>query len=151
MNVTLMTDASICGETGVGGYGFWVVSQRGGLPGQGKFKTLTKDSLQGELKAVINSLSKAIKMDAIQYGDSILIQLDNQGVIACIEGKSTPRSDIVPLLDKLKCIVKDNGLSISCRHVKAHTNRKDNRYIANKMCDLRAKEEMRKARKEFRN
>lgn len=147
MNVTLMTDASICGDTGAAGYGFWVVSQRGGLPGQGSFKDLTKDSLQGEMKAVINSLVKAIKMNAIQYGDDILIQLDNQGVIACIEGKCTPREDIVPMLDKFKCIVKEHQLSISCRHVKGHSNRKDKRYIANKMCDLRAKEEMRKARK----
>lgn len=146
MNVTLMTDASICGDTGAAGYGYWVVSKRGGVPGQGKLKGRIKDSLEGEMKAVVNSLAAAVKTHVIEDGDTILIQLDNQGVIGCIEGKCRIRKDMHPMLKELKCIAIKHNLTIECRHVKGHTNRKDNRYISNKMCDLRAKEEMRKAR-----
>lgn len=148
--VTLMTDASVCGSTGAGGYGFWVVSNvRKGIPGGGHFKGKTKDSYQGEFKAVINAMVKAINLGGIEPGDDVLIQLDNQAVIRCIEGETHPRDDIKPMLDKFKCIVKEHFLSIRTRHVKAHTNRKDSRYIANKMCDIRAKENMRKHRKKL--
>lgn len=147
--VTLMTDASVCGETRVGGYGFWVVSERGGLPGQGAFKHPTKDSLEGEMKGVVNSLAAALKTHVVEPGDKILIQLDNQGVIKCIEEGSSSRKDIQPLLDKFKCIVDSHQLTIECRHVKGHSNRKDSRYRANNLCDMRAKEEMRKARQEY--
>lgn len=149
--VTLMTDASLCGETGAGGFGYWVVSsERGGTPGGGQFKGITKDSYAAEMKGVVNSLASALKKGAIKQHDNILIQLDNRGVIQCIEGNVPPREDIKPILDMYKCIVDTNYLSVWLRHVKGHSKSKSNRSIANKMCDLRAKQHMKEHRKQLK-
>lgn len=146
--VTLMTDASLCAETGAGGFGFWVVSnERGGKPGGGMFKHPTKDSYAAEFKGVVNSLASAILSGDIQDNDNVLIQLDNQGVIGCIHGGYKPREDIEEIMVAYRLLVKTHGLNVELRHVKAHTGSRTNRSVANKMCDLRAKQHMREHRK----
>lgn len=151
MLVTLMTDASVCGQTGAAGYGFWVVSKRGGSPGQGQLKGRIKDSFEGELKAVAMALNKAINMQSIIQGDHIIIQLDNSGVVNCLNKVNKVRPNDTEVIEFIFNTLSLNNLTIEARHVKGHSSRKENRYTANKLCDMRAKIEMRKARKLHEN
>lgn len=146
MKVTLMTDASVCGQTGAAGFGYWVVSSRGGYPGQGPLQGFIKDSFEGELKAVANALAESVKLNRIEYGDKVLIQLDNSGVVKCLNRTVKVRHSEAEVISYIRNLVSKLNLKLEARHVKGHTGRKQVKYIANKMCDMRAKHEMKKAR-----
>ena len=86
-----MTDASVCGKTRAGGYGMWVVSERGKMPYGGSFQDLVTDSYIAEIQAVINSLAVAINHGMVLKGDFVLIQVDNldiqDGFLYCFFSK----------------------------------------------------------------
>lgn len=146
MRVTIMTDASVC-PTGAAGYGFWIVSARGGTPGGGAFKSHIKDGYEGEFKAVVNALSYGVSNNLIQANDDLLVQLDNKGVIEILKGKAKPRADLEVAHAMLKKILSTHNLKLKARHVKGHTNVKDQRSKANAMCDMRARLSMKEARR----
>ena len=145
MLVTIMTDASVC-PSGAAGYGFWIVSQRGGTPGGAPFKTPIKDSYEGEFKAVVNAIAYGLKQELIEYGDEVLVQLDNKGVVDILKNKLAPREDLQAAHRILKRTLQTNNIKLRARHVKGHSNVKDQRSKANKMCDMRARLAMKEAR-----
>ncbi len=149
MNVTLMTDASHCSETGAGGFGFWCVSGRGKLAGGKPLQGKIKDSYEAEMKAVANALNISIQSGLILSGDKVLVQLDNTGVIQCINRKSKPRPDVKHVLDYILEYARDFLIEIDCRHVKGHSKKTESRYQSNKHCDRIAKQQMKIARKKF--
>lgn len=149
MNVTLMTDASHCAETGAGGFGFWCVSNRGKLAGGKPFQGKIKDSYEAEMKAVANALNIGIRSGIIASGDKVLIQLDNAGVIQCITKKKKPRADVKHVLEYIFEYARDFLIEIECRHVKGHSKKTESRYVSNKHCDRIAKHNMKLARKEM--
>ena len=141
-----MTDASVC-PTGAAGYGFWIVSARGGTPGGGAFKSHIKDGYEGEFKAVVNALSYGVTNNLIQANDDVLIQLDNKGVVDILKGKLKPREDLGVAYSMLKKILSSNKIKLKARHVKGHTKVNDQRSKANRMCDMRARLAMKEARR----
>ena len=147
MFVTLVVDASYCHKTKSGGYGFWVVSNRGSFPGSGVIKTKPENNVIAEMFAVCNALYDSIHLEKIQSNDEILIQTDCLAAIQAFRFDRTKLSkqeiDAIQYLDNIS--VKLN-LKIRFRHVKGHTNNSEPRYIANKLCDMRAKKEMKKMR-----
>lgn len=150
MLVTLMTDASLCLKTGMAGFGFWCVSDRGKLAGGNTLKGIIKDSHEAEMKGVANSLHITIKEKLILDGDVVLIQLDNLGVIGCIQGKHKVRADLDLVIKHIRHLSKKHKLKILCRHVKGHSNEKENRFAANNYCDIKAKTNMKLARSNFK-
>ena len=144
-----MTDASVCSQTGAGGFGMWVVSERGKMPYGGSFQQLTSDSLIGELRAAVNSLAVSLNHKMIQNNDFVLIQLDNTSVVDLLNGKAAKRPDTIEAMEKFHLLVKAYNLKIKARHVKGHSNKKDNRYVSNNCCDFRAKQGMRQRRAEL--
>ena len=151
MQVTLMTDASVCGKTGAGGYGMWVVSERGKMPYGGSFQDLVADSYIAEIQAVINSLAVAVNHRMVLKGDFVLIQLDNLGAISCLQGKPSKRKDAQEAYQIWLQLTKAYHLNYKFKHVKAHTDNPDQRSKANFFCDLHAKKGMQKKRKELQN
>lgn len=151
MLITLMTDASHCVQTGAAGFGFWCASNRGKLAGGKPLKGFVKDSYEAEMKGVVNALQIAITAGLILSGDTVLIQLDNKGVIRCIEKVSKPRSDVKNVMGYLFTLAEEFDLTIKCRHVKGHSKNKDSRFLANHHCDSRAKTQMRLARKKIKS
>ena len=141
-----MTDASVC-PTGAAGYGFWIVSARGGTPGGEAFKSHIKDGYEGEFKAVVNALSYGVTNNLIQANDDVLIQLDNKGVVDILKGKLKPREDLDVAYAMLKKILSTNKIKLKARHVKGHTKVNDQRSKANRMCDMRARLAMKEARR----
>ena len=141
-----MTDASVC-PTGAAGYGFWIVSARGGTPGGGAFKSHIKDGYEGEFKAVVNAISYGVSNNLIQANDDVLIQLDNKGVVDILKGKAKPREDLEVAYSMLKKMLINHNLKLKARHVKGHTRVNDQRSKANRMCDMRARLSMKEARR----
>lgn len=150
MLVTLMTDASHCQQTGAAGFGFWCVSNRGKLAGGKPLNGKIKDSYEAEAKGVANSLVIGFRSGIIQQGDTVIIQLDNTGVVLGINGKlKKTRKDVKAVLSFIRNFKIQNNLSIECRHVKGHSKKTENRFSANKHCDKLAKEQMKMARLEI--
>ena len=141
-----MTDASVC-PTGAAGYGFWIVSARGGTPGGGAFKSHIKGGYEGEFKAVVNALSYGVTNNLNQANDAVLIQLDNKGGVDILKGKLKPREDLDVAYSMLKKILSTNKIKLKARHVKGHTKVNDQRSKANRMCDMRARLAMKEARR----
>lgn len=148
MQVTIIADASWCPDTGAGGYGFWIASQRGKLAGEGAFKEPSKGSAIAEMMAVVNALHSAIKEQLVQKGDKILIQTDCMTAIDIFNRKipvpvGKDKWKIVGTFDKF---IHLRELSYEFRHVKGHTNGGNARLNCNIACDKRAKRAMRKMR-----
>lgn len=150
MLVTLMTDASHCQQTGAAGFGFWCVSNRGKLAGGKPLNGKIKDSYEAEAKGVANSLVIGFRSGIIQQGDTVIIQLDNIGVVFGINGKlKKKRKDVKEVLRFINNFKTQNNLSIECRHVKGHSKKTESRFSANKHCDRLAKQQMKMARLEI--
>lgn len=146
MQVTIMTDASHCHTHNVAGIGYWIVSERGKHGGGAILQGTVKNSYEAEYKAVANALCIALRSGIAHKGDSILIQLDNMGVINCLKKRTSPKTELAPIDAYIWRMAKENNLLLKIKHVKAHTNTKDKRSISNMLCDKRAKEAMRIAR-----
>jgi ribonuclease HI len=150
MNVTLLSDASWCPETFAGGWGSWAVSERQACGGGGSLKERVPSSNHAEMMAVVNALHHAFIAGVLCDGDTVLIQVDCVAAIRSLEGPLR-YADFYPIVDRFKKFKTAHKLKISFRHVKGHTGRTEARYIANKMCDKRAKKGMRDARRQIRN
>lgn len=164
MYVTLMTDASVCHDTEIGAYGFWVVSCRSKGHGGGVFSEKTNDSNMGEIRAVIYSLATAINQKHVQVGDYVLIQADNTTTLQTL-GKwakpvtsHKPKNEKVPFSERPEVVeavalfdtLKGNySLTIEFRHVKGHSSLKNKRNVSNNLCDMRAKKALREARAKY--
>lgn len=147
MNITLMVDGSFCPETGAGGFGYWIASERGKLGGGGPIKNISDNPTDVEMKAICNALVIAMNLGFAVSGDKILVQTDSKQAIAAFEHNRIPGSESermsVSFLDKFR---KENNLLVVYRHVKGHSDNPGARFAANNHCDERAKTAMRKVR-----
>jgi ribonuclease HI len=146
MNVTILTDASHCPDLKVAGYGFWIASERGKLPGSGAMKNLVRTSTLAEMQAVVNALWKGAKAGLIQKGDELLIQIDCEAAIYAFRHKRNVADDEKQVVEQLYLILTTLDLKCKFRHVKAHTGSEAARSRANDACDKRARKAMRRAR-----
>lgn len=149
MNVTVLSDASYCPKYKVAGYGFWIACSRGKFGGGGQIIEEVDDTNAAEMMAVCNSVWHGVNEGLIQRGDKLLIQTDSLAAIDRLYGKrvvtlTEQQTRIIAYYDKA---VRRLELNVQLRHVKGHTIHKEARYVANRMCDKRAKEQMRAARK----
>lgn len=150
MNVTILSDASYCPEHKVAGYGFWIACQRGKLGGGGVIIEDVEDTNAAEMMAACNSIWHGVTNGIILKGDELLIQTDSLAAIDRLEGRrvvtmTAQQERIVAYYEKT---IRRMELSVVLRHVKAHTGRLEARYTANRMCDIRARKNMRAARKQ---
>lgn len=150
MNVTVISDASRCHETGLGGYAFWIACSRGKKSGEGIFKKPLQDINVGETMAMLNALQHGINSGHIVKGDSVLMQTDSQTAIHMLMGRKTIKKGIERTLvswylDK----ILQFDLTVSFKHVKGHTRVQDSRSKANRRCDQRARRMMKQARSQL--
>lgn len=150
MLVTIIVDASFCPTTKVAGYGYWIASNRGKLPGGGIIHANTPNSTVAELYAVANGLHIALFSGIAEPQDSIIIQTDCQTVLDVLTGVGKASSKEMKLgLYAVTRIIEANHLLVEYRHVPGHTNGETPRRAANNHCDSRARSFMRKARGEY--
>ena len=152
MNVTIICDASYCPDTKVGGYGFWIASERGKRGGKGLIKVQMESSLIAEMVAVCSSLHRAWQLSLIKPLDEVLLQTDCQSAIDIFEGKRGERQgQQLIYVNHFKDCLEEFGISVRFRHVKGHTNLTGARYYINRRCDKDAYEQMRIAREAVRS
>lgn len=148
MRVTIIADASHCNDSGAAGYGYWIASERGKHGGGGFVQRKVGGSIAAEMMAVVNALAIAVKRELVQKGDHVLLQTDCQGAIDAFIGVRTrlppDERDAKGAFFELKRL---HGFTFSFRHVKGHTTRPEARYVTNNLCDKRAKDGLRLARR----
>lgn len=149
MNVTILSDASYCPKYKVAGYGFWIACHRGKLGGGGQIVEDVEDTNAAEMMAICNSIWHGVTDRLIERGDRLLIQTDSLAAIDRLRGHrvvtlTQQQKRIIAYYEK---VVHRLELSVQLRHVKGHTVHQEPRFVANRMCDKRAKEQMRAARK----
>lgn len=149
MHVTILSDASYCPKYKVAGYGFWIACGRGKLGGSGQILEDVEDTNAAEMMAVCNAIWHGITDQLIERGDRLLIQTDSLAAIDRLRGQrvvtfTNQQRRIVAYYEKT---VRRMELNVQLRHVKGHTVHQEARFVANRMCDKRAKEQMRAARK----
>ena len=149
MHVTILSDASYCPKYKVAGYGFWIACSRGKLGGGGQILEDVEDTNAAEMMAICNAVWHGVTDQLIERGDKLLIQTDSLAAIDRLRGQR-----VVTVTDQQKRIVayyekavRRLELNVQLRHVKGHTIHQEARFVANRMCDKRAKEQTRAARK----
>lgn len=149
MRVTIISDASVCMQTHVGGYGYWAVSDRGRHAGSGSFKNKVRTSDQAEMMAIVNAIHAAVCNGIAETADSILVQTDSQNAIAYFEQRTKRiAKDSAPIVDAYKTLVAAHALKVEFRHVRGHTKDGAQRSIAQRHSDMRARKAMKLARKQ---
>jgi ribonuclease HI len=152
-SVTIIADASWCPNTHVGGYGFWIASDRGKQGGSGAFRTTVVSSTAAEMMALVNALHQACKCNLVQSGDRVLLQTDCQDAIRLFSGQAPKYNERKPeevaLMKYMTDLIGKAQIAVTYRHVKGHTDGKQPRLYINNKCDEFAKRAMRRARHEF--
>lgn len=147
MNVTIMCDASYDHEHRIAGYGYWIACGRGKIGGGGIVVSQVENNNTAEMMAICNSIWQGLNKRLIQNGDSLLIQSDCSSAMDKLTSaqKAVTQQERLALayFEKIK---EQHNLGIRFRHVKGHTNNPEARFAANRACDKRAKEAMRRER-----
>jgi ribonuclease HI len=147
MLVTIISDASFCPDTKVAGYAGWIASQRGKEMVSGPMQEACFDSMDAEMKGIINSIIAAGRKSLLQKGDKLIMQCDCIAAIERLNGYRAPKNDREAELFRVyEGAVLKLGIEVEFRHVKGHYASTDGRYAANRACDRKAKEHMRHAR-----
>jgi ribonuclease HI len=151
MRATIISDASWCPDTKVGGYGYWVASELGKAGGGGTFRGEVESSNCAEMLAICNAVDAGMRAALFAPGDILLLQTDCFAALTAFQGdrKPTTHQEIAAVV-YLKRIAMRYDLGMSFRHVKGHTNNPEPRYAANRLCDQEAKKGMRAARELIR-
>ena len=115
-------------------------------------QTPIDNSTAAEMAALVNGLFFALKSGIALAGDHVLLQTDCTGAILALESK---RKELSKDERAAKAVFfglkKEYGVTVSFRHVKGHTTRTEARFVTNNLCDQRAKDGMRLARKRLTN
>jgi ribonuclease HI len=146
--VTIISDASHCPITKIGGYGFWAVSTRGRHAGSGSFKKKFRGSTPAEASAIVNAVFISLRLGIAAKGDRLLIQTDSLHSIHVFTGvtKKCKDPDTMNAKNELAKLAATHELTFEFRHVRGHTRVDDQRSKAQRHSDLRAKAAMKKAR-----
>lgn len=130
---TVIADASFCNDTRAAGYAFWIKldGADGPIKGWGTFKDRPKNSFEAELWASMNGVHTAKQHGA----EAVLLQTDNTGVVTAVQQRTSPQ--VTGIID---------GIVITAKHVKGHTNGDTPARWCNNWCDTWAKKAMREQR-----
>lgn len=153
-NVTLTVDASYCPDTGAAGWAMYVSSDLVRTSYKGQL-TGAKNATAAEIQATVNALFLVNRMFRGHEVKRLFVNIDCMEVIRLISGgKNSSRNcyEASTELHKQQRILSGNlgHVKVIGRHVKAHTSKKDRRSIANELCDVNAKEQMRILRKKLK-
>lgn len=134
MLVTIISDGSWCQSSKSGGYGIWIVSNRGKLEIGGELNGY-KSSTIVEVLAVANGLYHGIEKGIIYKSDHIVFQTDCVAAIHLFTKCRKPKGVEVDVYNWFFETLHHNELSFKMRHIKGHSNKKDSRSLAQKKCD----------------
>lgn len=140
MKCTVITDASWCPKTKVGGWAAWIAGDAGRHKAHGRLKASLPGSANAELYACLNGIYIAhslgyrrvlLQTDCLQVAEQIWRK---KGDLYCIWVKAFDEHSI-------------SDVYVEIRHVKGHTSGVTAATWVNNWCDKHAKREMRRARR----
>lgn len=164
---TVISDASLCQETGAAGWAAWMIAD--GMPSTTRGAPIDircANSTEAELFAIAEAMRAAIHDGYAPDGAEVLIQSDSTGALALVRKAvpdaidrrhathgaavvvthKAPHSAIVERTSNaIGRLVRRHRLTIHVRHVPGHTAG-DGRQWVNRQCDAEAKRHMRAAR-----
>lgn len=147
MRVTLLTDASYCPKYGAAGWGARVACDRGKRSYGGTFKERLPSPSLAEFQAIVNGVYVSRRTGMLVPGDFLLIQVDCEAAIRYSEGRDLKTDELFRTKVQLDKLLE--GVTHEFRHVKAHTSKGDDKYLANDLCDTIARGHMRRLRDQF--
>lgn len=147
--ITINTDASFHPLHKVGGYAFYIVSDRFKVQKGGRFKKEPPAPDIAELMAIGNALAYVHSYKGDASVNWIILNTDCKSAIKQISRRTTSiGSELSDLCEKVSR--KFGGCKIQFRHVKAHSGVNDARSWVNEWCDTEAKKWMREAVKQLK-
>lgn len=138
MLVTINTDASFRDDLRIGTFSFWMVCNEGRHFGAGRLKGDIHSCNEAEFKAILNALHFLHSHSGWAGIKKIIINTDSHACLLMINGGETHRlaKTLKPALNK---IVRELGVEIEARKVKAHSGTSEKRKFVNHWCDRQAK------------
>lgn len=149
MRVTIVSDASFCPDTKAAGYGGWVVCNRGNNANGGAIRG-APNSGAAETMAICNVIWEGLKANLIYVGDHLIVQTDCATAIKVYEEARWTNEAEGSAFKWLNDQIRKYNLTIEFRHVKGHSNVKDQRSKAQRFCDERARSAMKLERSKIR-
>lgn len=138
VRATVNTDASWCPNTKAGGWAVWIAIDGGQrIKKSGTFHRKAKTSTEAELWAMLNGA-----WIAAQHGARTLLMQGD--CVAALTALEQGVDDAVRLLHASM----PAPVTLTTKHVKAHTHTNSARHWVNDWCDREAKKHMRKERKQ---
>ena len=144
MLVTILTDASHCPDSKVGGYGYWIISDRGHIKGGAEFKSVVKNINHAESMAVVNALYCSVQSGIAKNGDIILVQSDSTTALDILKYRKN-KEEYGDIIREWRRLTRKMD-KVIYRHVKGHSGVQDARSYANRYCDKIARRAMRRMR-----
>lgn len=142
-----MVDSSFCPDLNVGGYGHWIISNRGHRSGGGRFQKAPRSPHKAEMMGIVNSLYEAGRRGLARAGDNVLIQCDCIAAMDRLGGKHPITGKFeANIVKKFNHAVDKLSINVRFRHVKGHINSLAPRHRSNNTCDRIAKSYMKQAR-----
>lgn len=144
--VTLITDASWCPQTKIGGWAAWWKS--GNLAGQDEapFKTPMVSSTASEMAAAVKGLSRVV---GLYEKPRIVLQMDNTQAIRWHMGRATAPDELREIQALFHRLRQEHDALITFRHIKAHSGTGTPRTWVHDLVDRRARQMMREARTRY--
>lgn len=142
MTATITTDASFYYEYKIGGYAYWITTEKKRIIKAGILKGDVSTAFECEFKCILKGLH-ALKKAGFPHISTIYINTDSLTTINAIEAEKPHKwaKELVEIFHKLR---KDIGATIFIRHVKAHDHTDTPRNWVNDWCDKNAKQQARK-------
>lgn len=147
--VTIYTDASLCSQTGAGGWGAWLRREdRRELVGARFRGAMGTDCNVAEMAAAANGVAAAISLGMAEKGDLLVLVTDSQAVLKALfdnpEAPQHPRYG--RMVTEARRLVEANGLRARANKVKGHSRADGVRSYINGLVDQVARKHMRAAR-----
>ena len=131
--ITINTDAGISSQ-GISAFAYWIKSDYETIKSSGKFKNTLIDINEGEIKSILNALTRVTRLNYFNQIDVIVINTDSKNAINHL---IRPNGSVKykEAVDYYNQITKEIHCEIKFRHVRSHSNGKKARDWVNNWCD----------------
>lgn len=143
MLVTLITDASWCPGSRVGGWASWARGNGAKMAMSGQLRGIAHSSTEAEMMALVNGLHVTVQGFRLMAGDRVLVQSD---CVPALEQLALDHGAYEGVRKAWHSLVQARGLLVEYRHVRGHEGGHSARSWVNEWADREAKKHMRAAR-----
>jgi ribonuclease HI len=142
--ITVFADASFDHVTKASGYAYWHRDGQNVHRGSGGHAELVGSSSEAECVALCIAIVSAIRTLEHRPGDVISLQSDCIHALKVLQGQIPKMTMIETTFSGWALrVMREHGLSLRPKHIKAHTGLEDARSYVNTFCDEASRRRMR--------